>query len=100
MSRPNGSEKVRMAPIKERRNLWNWVPAFPKLAVVADRILCMHTTACASERNWSKWGLMFAKNRARLGIERASQMIFLSEKHVFTEFSEAELLDLSLEDDA
>ena len=43
---------------------------------------------------------MFAKNRARLGIERASQMIFLAENHVFTEFSEAELLDLSLEDDA
>ena len=91
-----------MAPITERRNLWNRLPTFPKLAVIANRPLSMHTTACASERNWSerKWGLMFAKNRARLGIERASQMIFLAENHVFTEFSEAELLDLSLEDDA
>ena len=60
----------------------------------------MHTTACASERNWSNWGLMFAKNRARLGIERASQMILLPENHVVTEFSEVELLDLSLKDDA
>ena len=42
---------------------------------------------------------MFAKNRAGLGIERASQMIFLAENHVFAEFAEAELLDLSLEDD-
>ena len=50
-------------------------------------------TACASERNW---GLMFAKNRARLGIEREYRMIFLSAYHVFTEFSDAELLDLSL----
>ena len=58
----------------------------------------MHTTACASERNWSKWDLIYA-NRARLGIERASQMIFLSENHEFTEFSEAELVDLWLEDD-
>ena len=100
VTRPNGSDILWMAPISERRNLWNWLPAFPKLAVFANRLLSMHTTACASERNWSKWGLMFAKNRARLGIERASQIIFLSENHVFTEFSEAELLDLSLEDDA
>ena len=42
---------------------------------------------------------MFAKNRARLGIECASQLILLSENHVFTEFSQVELLDLSLEDD-
>ena len=88
-----------MAPITERRNLWNWLPASLILAVIANRLWPMHTTACASERNRLKWGLMFAKNLARLGIERASQMIFLSENHVFTEFSEAELLDLSLEDD-
>ena len=44
--------------------------------------------------------MMFAKTRAILRIERASQMLFLSDNHVFTEFSEAELLDLSLEDDA
>ena len=88
-----------MAPITERRILWNWLPAFPKLAVIANILLSVHTTACVSERNWSNWGLMFAKNCARLGIERASQMIFLAENHVFTEFSEAELLVLSLEDD-
>ena len=42
---------------------------------------------------------MFAKNRARLSIERASQMVFLSENDVFTDFSEAEMLDMWLEDD-
>ena len=68
--------------------------------MIAKQLLYMHTTACASKRNWSKRGLMFANNRARLGMERASQMIFLAENHVFTEFCEAELLDLSLEDDA
>ena len=59
----------------------------------------MHTTACASERNWSKLDLMFANDRAKLSVEHASQMIFLSENHVFTDFSEAEMLDLPLEDD-
>ena len=89
-----------MAPITERRKFWNWLPALPKLAVIANQTFSMHTTACASERNWSRWGLMFANNRARLGIDRASQMICLAENHVATEFPEAELLDLSLEDDA
>ena len=65
-----------MARITERRNLWNWLPDFTNLAVIANRIFSMHTTACASGRNWSKWGLMFAENRARLSVERASQMIF------------------------
>ena len=64
--------------------------------MIANQLLSMHTT---SARNWSKWGLMYAKNRARLGIECASKIIFLSENHVFTEFCEAESLDLSLEDD-
>ena len=95
----NLSEKVRMAPITECRNLWNWLTAFPNLALIASLLFSMHTTACASERNWSKWGLMFARNCKRLSIQRAEQMIFLSENHVFADFSEAQLLDLSLEDD-
>ena len=39
----------------------------------------MHTTACAAERNWSKWGLLYAKNRSCLGLERATKTIFLKE---------------------
>ena len=85
------------SPLPKRRRALHIHDGVPPLAL--NKLLSMHTTACASERNWSKWGLMFAKNRARLGIERASQMIFLAENQVFTEFSEAELLDLSLEDD-
>ena len=88
-----------MALITECRNLWNWLTAFPNLALIASLLLSMHTTARASERNWSKWGLMFAKNCTRLSIQRAEQITFLSENHVFTDFSKAELLDLSLEDD-
>ena len=94
-----GVARLVMARITKRRNLWNWLPNFSNLTLIVTRLLFMHTTACASERNWSKWDLMFAKNRARLGIERAIQMIHLSKNHVFTDFSEAEMLDLSLEDD-
>ena len=42
----------------------------------------MHTTACAAERNWSgvQVGLLYAKNRSRLGCDRAAKMIFLKEQ--------------------
>ena len=42
---------------------------------------------------------MFAKNRSRLKIECVLQIIVSSEHHVFTDFSEAELLYLTLKDD-
>ena len=61
-----GVTKLALARMTEHCNLWKWLPDFPNLAVIADRLLSVHTTACASERNWWKWGLMFAKNRARL----------------------------------
>ena len=92
-------EEVVVARISEHRNMRNWLPDFPNSALIATRLLSMHTTACASERNWSKWGLMFAKNRAKLCIQGACQMTFLSENHGFADFTEAEMPDLSLEDD-
>ena len=98
--RCDAAEWVSQSSDGSHHNLCKSQPLILNLAAVANQLLSMHTTACAPDRDWSKWGLMFAKNRARLGIERASIMIFLSENHVFTEFSEAELLDLSLEDDA
>ena len=42
---------------------------------------------------------MFTKNYEKLVTEHALCMVFFTENHVFTEFSEAELLDLSLDDD-
>ena len=30
-------------------------------------------------RNWSKWGLIYTKNRSRLGRKRAEQMFLLME---------------------
>ena len=44
VTQPRRSEKVRMAHITERRNLWNWLPALPNLAVIANQFLSMHTT--------------------------------------------------------
>ena len=36
---PNGSEKVKMARITERRNLCSWLPDFPILALIANQCL-------------------------------------------------------------
>lgn len=93
----NGKVVVQMADMSIRRNLWHaWLSLlFPELAKIAVMLLSMHTTSCAAERNWSKWGLMFAKNRARLGRERAMKMIFLSEHCGQEGFVESEVFDLS-----
>ena len=88
-----------MARITERRNLSNWLPDFSNLTLIPSQYLFMHTTSCALERNRSKWNLTFAKNCAKLRVDSSLQMMFLSENHVFTDLSEAEMLDLSLEDD-
>jgi len=44
-----------LPPIIERVNFWrSWAKrSFPALAGEAERLLCMHSTACAVERNWS-----------------------------------------------
>ena len=73
--------KVMLQPISKRLayiSLW-LARTFPELSKVALQLVPMHTTACAAERNWSKWGLLYAKNRSRLGLERATKMIFLKE---------------------
>ena len=67
---------------------------FPLLAKIGMKLLSMHTTACAAERNWSKWGMMFAKNRPRLGRQRALKMIFLMENYSVGEEPEFDMLDL------
>ena len=36
----------------------------------------MHATSCAPERNWSKWGLMYAKNKSRLSRDKAQKSYF------------------------
>jgi hAT family C-terminal dimerisation region len=41
------------------------------------RLLSMPVTACAAERNWSRWGLTYPPNRNRLGLESATKMVFI-----------------------
>ncbi len=51
---------------------------YKALAVAAMRVLSLHATSCAPERNWSVLGQLYRKNRSRLGISRADKMVFVS----------------------
>ena len=69
--------------------------SFPALSKVAKELVSMHTTACAAERNWSQWGLLYPKNRSRLACERATKLSSLKQVLALPEEVEAELMDLS-----
>ena len=75
---PLPSGKMQLAAAMQRRN-W-WVGArqhFPLLAQVAVRVLGMHATTCAAERNWSLWGRTYAKGRSALLVDTAEKVIFI-----------------------
>lgn len=65
-----------------RRAMWSGngalAKAYPTLSFVARRMLSLHATSCAPERNWSHWGRMYRKDRSLLGVRRAEKLIFLS----------------------
>jgi hypothetical protein len=78
-ARDDGTEVI--APIQQRRgvSVTFLKDQCPSLAPVAARLLSMHMTACSSEQNWSKWGLLLAKNRASFKRETAEQIIFVAQ---------------------
>jgi hypothetical protein len=70
--------KVTWAPILDRLAWWRTHAAkegFPLLAKAAVKLLSCHPTSCASERNWSLWGNIYAKARCNLALERATKLI-------------------------
>jgi hypothetical protein len=47
----------------------------------------MPVTACAAERNWSKFGLLFVANRNALGLEIAQSIVFVQQNDPVTRAS-------------
>lgn len=68
---------IEISKASARRNWWASQSHFPQLAKAAMRLLSMHTTSCACERNWSLWGQLYTKARSSLGIARAEKLIFI-----------------------
>lgn len=68
-----------VVPIERRKQVWQQLQKqFPLLVKVAKRVLSLHATSCALERNWSRWRWVYRENRSRLLLERAEKMIFVS----------------------
>ena len=51
------------------------------LGQAAERLLSMHTTTCATERNWSTFGRIYVKGRSRLEISKAEKFVFIKGNH-------------------
>ena len=74
------TKKVLVAPVKDRRTWWaNFMAqsGFPIMAKAARRLLAMHATACAAERNWSAWGQVYTKGRNRLNLTLGEMIVFI-----------------------
>ena len=52
---------------------------YPVLAKVAEIVMSMPVTACASQRNWTEWGQVYVKARTNLGLARASDLIYINQ---------------------
>jgi hypothetical protein len=57
---------------------------FPAVTRAVNVLLSMPVTACAAERNWSKWGATFVPNRNALGLQTAQDLIFVQQNDPMT----------------
>ena len=74
-----------VAPLSTRRMIWlgseELGKKYPDIARSAVRLLSLHATSCAPERNWSVWGRLFRnKDRNWLGMARTEKLIYISSK--------------------
>jgi hypothetical protein len=76
-----GVEVTRVVCAMVHKNVWGNVIGrqCPALAKVAVRLLSMHATACACERDWSKWGNLYHKYRNALSLKKGEMMVFIAE---------------------
>jgi hypothetical protein len=68
-----------VASAADRRRWWTRFASksFPLIAMAADRLLSMHSTSCAVERNWSIWGQVYSKLRNRLSLPLGEMIVFI-----------------------
>ena len=68
----------KILPLAKRLILWedpDMRRKFPILAGEALRLLGMHTTSCAPERNWSRCRFTCRDNRARLAVQKVTDCL-------------------------
>jgi len=65
---------------QQLRGMWSSSAAaeqFPRISIAAQKLLAAHVTTATAERNWSAWGRVYDKTRARLSIETAEKLVFV-----------------------
>ena len=71
---PSSSNKRQALGLSQQRASKH---GFRVLSRVAAKLLCMHHTACACERNCSAWGQLYTKLRSKMAVERARELIYV-----------------------
>lgn len=69
---------------------------YPVLAKVAACVMSMPVTACASERNWTQWGHVYVEARSKLGLRRASDLIYIKQNDKIARGKPADMSDLAV----
>ena len=91
----NDRVKIEVAPVAMRRRFWlRYKETYPLAAAAANRLLAVHVTTAAAERNWSAWGRMYDGIRNRLSIEVSEKCIFVKAKCSHKELAGDELVAL------
>ncbi|KAJ9530368.1 hypothetical protein QJQ45_000738 [Haematococcus lacustris] len=78
-TRTDEDGKTTTACISVRSGFWTFLGArcFPNLRLAAVRLLAMHVTTAAAERNWSSWGNTYNAGRSQLNVATAEKMVFI-----------------------
>jgi hypothetical protein len=69
--------RPQVTSIAQQEGVWRrfGVEVHGALAKVALRLLSMHATSTALERNWALWGRVYGASRNALGMEQAWKLI-------------------------
>jgi hypothetical protein len=75
----NETGEVVLVSMALRRNFWKRVASkqVPLLAAAATRLMPLHASSCAAERNWSAWGRNYTALRNALSKETADKCIYI-----------------------
>jgi hypothetical protein len=70
---------IKVTDTAKRLNFWNTKAAvkFPNVSKAAMRLLSMHASTAAAERNWSAWGRVYTSLCNRLSLQAAQKMVFV-----------------------
>lgn len=87
-----------LVPASRRARLWSNAlkKEFPILSRVAQVVMSMPVHACSTERNWTQWGAVYVKTRSRLGLQKASDLIYVKQNDLRASGTAADMSDLAV----